>query len=83
MWKYRVSFRNMINVTFVTGRRGREREREWRVGRRVGGEETTYRDSRFMFVYMFIYHYVHSAYSKNKLKNSSGQLHSAYEYTTY
>ena len=22
MWKYRVSFRNMINVTFVTGRRG-------------------------------------------------------------
>lgn len=25
MWKYRVSFRNMINVTFVTGRRGREK----------------------------------------------------------
>lgn len=46
MWKYRVSFRNMINVTFVTGRRG-ERGR----GGTVGGEETTHRDSRFIFVY--------------------------------
>lgn len=35
MWKYRVSFRNMINVTFVTGRRGE------RGGRTVGGKETT------------------------------------------
>ena len=60
MWKYRVSFRNMINVTFVTGRRVRERrgegegEGEVREGGE-GGEETTYRDSRFMFMYMCIY----------------------------
>lgn len=59
MWKYRDSFRNMINVTFVTGRGGRERERE-DVERSVGGEETTYRNSRFTLVYMFIYHHCHS-----------------------
>lgn len=68
MWKYRVSFRNMINVTFVTGRRGSER--------RVGGrdKETVYGDSRFMFVSMFIYHYIHNAHSKNKLTDASGRF---------
>lgn len=47
MWKYRVSFRNMINVTFVTGRRG-----ELGGGGAVRSKETTYKDSRFIFVYM-------------------------------
>lgn len=28
MWKYRVSFRNMINVTFVTGREREKRGEE-------------------------------------------------------
>lgn len=45
MWKYRVSFRNMINVTFVTGRRGER-------GGEDSGRQGDNRDSRFIFVYM-------------------------------
>lgn len=46
MWKYRVSFRNMINVTFVTGRRARERRGEGEGGGEGGREAREVRRQR-------------------------------------
>lgn len=80
MWKYRVSFRNMINVTFVTGRRGRERKNEGERAREGGGRHTK---TVYSCLCTCLFITIYTVYNKNKLKNPSGQLHSAYVFMTY